>query len=275
MSIGFPHKTENSCTSLQGTDPRYPVMLRAFLGVDAPGTVNALGDLALLDGGPLAVFCSTRCPGSLIVQASDLAHALRDRGAAVIGGFHTPVEAACLEILLAGAGPLIVCPARGMYKTIPAELRKPLAAGRLLLLSPFDEAERRVTAALAAYRNRFVAALAERVLFVHAAPGGRTEALAREVIGWGKPTYALAHEANAHLFAAGCAATPRATCGRFSGSILKSAGQPLPPDEITQRALVQKLIVVQLLYSDNPSHHLDQGTLTNVPMSTASRMINR
>ena len=137
------------------------------------------------------------------MQASDLAHALRDRGAAVIGGFHTPVERACLEILLAGAGPLIVCPARGMYKTIPAELRKPLADGRLLLLSPFDETERRVTAELAAYRNRFVAALAERVLFVHAAPGGRTEALAREVIGWGKPVHAIAHEANAHLFSLG------------------------------------------------------------------------
>ena len=137
------------------------------------------------------IFCSSRCPGSLIVQASDLAHALRDRGSAVIGGFHTPVERACLEILLAGVGPLIVCPARGMYKSVPAELRQPLADGRLLLLSPFDAAERRVTAELAAYRNRFVAALAERVLFVHAAPGGRTEALAREVIRWGKPVYVL------------------------------------------------------------------------------------
>ncbi len=176
-----------------------------FLGPDAPAAVTALGDLALLDSRPLAIFCSSHCPGSLIVQASDLAHALRDAGAAVIGGFHTPVEHTCLEILLTGAGPLIVCPARGMYKTIPAELRTPLAAGRLLLLSPFDETERRVTAELAASRNRFVAALADRVLFIHAAPGGRTEALAREVIGWGKPVYALDHAANSHLSARGAA----------------------------------------------------------------------
>lgn len=184
---------------LQGANLRYPATLRAFLSADAPSTITALGDLALLDRQPLAIFCSSRCPGSLIVQASDLAHVLRDRGAVVIGGFHAPVERACLEILLAGAGPLIICPARGMYKIIPAEFRKPLANGRLLLLSPFDEAERRVTAELAATRNRFVAALAERVLFIHAAPGGRAEALAREVIGWGKPVYALAHEANANL----------------------------------------------------------------------------
>lgn len=187
-------------------EPGYPRALGTVLGDTAPATVAALGDLALLDRRPLAIFCSSRCPGSLIVRASDLAHALRDRGAAVIGGFHTPVEAACLEILLSGSGPLIVCPARGMYKTVPAELRVPLAAGRLLLLSPFDETERRVTAELAAYRNRFVAALAERVLFIHAAPGGRTETLAREVIWWGKPVYALPHDANASLFTHG--ATP-------------------------------------------------------------------
>jgi len=80
----------------------------------------------LLDRRPLAIFYSARCPGGLIIQASDLAHALRDRGAAVSGGFHTPVERACLEILLTGAGPLIVCPARGMYKSVPAEFSKPL-----------------------------------------------------------------------------------------------------------------------------------------------------
>jgi predicted Rossmann fold nucleotide-binding protein DprA/Smf involved in DNA uptake len=180
-------------------EPRYPRALATVLGDTAPATVTALGDLALLDRRPLALFCSSRCPGSLIVQTSDLAHALADRSATVIGGFHTPVERACLEILLAGAGPLIVCPARGMVKTIPVELRKPLADGRLLLLSPFAESERRVTAELAAARNRFVAALAARVWFIHAAPGGRTEALAREVIGWGKPVYTLAHQDNRNL----------------------------------------------------------------------------
>ncbi len=199
MSTGFRHKIEHSFSLPEGADFRYPAALHVCLGSAAPTAITALGELALLDRRLLALFCSSRCPGSLIVQASDLAHALADRGAAVIGGFHTPVERACLEILLGGVGPLIVCPARGMYKTIPAEFRVPLADGRLLLLSPFDETERRVTAELAAARNRFVAALAERVLFIHAAPGGRTEALAREVIGWGKPVYALAHEANANL----------------------------------------------------------------------------
>jgi len=208
------HRLERPPLSLVRTNPRYPAALRACPGPIAPAAITALGDLALLDCRPLALFCSARCPGSLIVQASDLAHALRDHGAAVIGGFHTPVERACLEILLGGAGPLIVCPARGMYKIIPAEFRKPLADGRLLLLSPFDETEHRVTVELAAGRNRFVAALASRVLFVHSAPGGRTEALAREVVGWGKPIYTLKHAGNSYLLALGAAPMPADGAGQ-------------------------------------------------------------
>jgi len=37
-------------------------------------------------------------------------------------------------------------------------------AGRLLLLSPFDEKHKRVTAELAAERNRFVASISDEVL---------------------------------------------------------------------------------------------------------------
>jgi hypothetical protein len=48
---------------------------------------------------------------------------LGDAGAPVIGGFHTPVERACLEILLRGKGSGILCPARGMYGTLPGLFR--------------------------------------------------------------------------------------------------------------------------------------------------------
>lgn len=181
------------------SDSRYPARVRAALGPEAPAVITALGNTGLLDCPLSAVFCSMRCPGGLIMQAQDLAHELRDNSAALVGGFHTPVEQAFLDVMLAGAGPLVVCLARGRPKMLEKKFRKPLEDGRLLLLSPFDDDERRVTAELAATRNRFVAALAERVLFIHAAPGGRTEALAREVIGWGKPAYALAHPANANL----------------------------------------------------------------------------
>lgn len=48
-------------------------------------------------------------------------------------------------------------------------------------------------------------ALATKVLVIHANPGGRTEALVRHAAALGRPTYALADAANAHLPAEGIA----------------------------------------------------------------------
>jgi len=83
------------------------------------------------------------------------------------------------------------------------EYKEPMAAGRLLLMSPFGEKVRRMTADTALVRNRFVAALADTVLIAHAQPGSKTEQLAQEVVGWGKSVYTLDHPANEHLLALG------------------------------------------------------------------------
>ena len=151
-----------------------------------------------------ALFCSSRCPGDLILKAYDAAVALRDAGIATIGGFHTPIEKDCLEILLRGRQPVVVCPARGIGRMrLPLAWKAPIAEGRLLLRSPFDDARRRVTAKLATERNRFVVDQAAAVLIVHAAPGGQTEALARQAIAQGRPVLTLASPHNAHLAALG------------------------------------------------------------------------
>jgi predicted Rossmann fold nucleotide-binding protein DprA/Smf involved in DNA uptake len=70
-------------------------------------------------------------------------------------------------------------------------------------MSLFGEKVRRMTADTALTRNRFVAALADTVLMAHAQPGSKTEQLAQEVVGWGKPVYTLDHPANEHLLALG------------------------------------------------------------------------
>ena len=151
-----------------------------------PPPTSSQGNLGLLDDPLTALFCSSRCPGDLILKAYDAAVALRDAGITVIGGFHTPIEKDCLEILLRGTQPVVMCPARGIGRMrTPRAWRGPIAEGRLLLLSPFDDARRRVTAKLAAERNRFVVDQAAAVLIVHAAPDGRTEALVRRAIAQG------------------------------------------------------------------------------------------
>jgi predicted Rossmann fold nucleotide-binding protein DprA/Smf involved in DNA uptake len=175
-----------------------------------PNTVY-IGDLTILQSPKLALFCSTRCPGRLILQTYDLVRALRDAGRVVIGGFHTPMEREALALLLRGTQPVIICPARAIDgMRLPPAWNPPLAEHRLLLLSPFPPHQRRVTRELAAARNTFVAALADAVLIPHAAPDSTTERLGRDVLTSGKPVFTLDDDANGHLIAAGAVPiTPR------------------------------------------------------------------
>jgi predicted Rossmann fold nucleotide-binding protein DprA/Smf involved in DNA uptake len=61
-----------------------------------------------------------------------------------------------------------------------------VAAGRLLILSPFPPKDKRITATLAEARNRFVGALADRVFVPHAAPNSRTLAICDQLKSSGK-----------------------------------------------------------------------------------------
>src|SRR5712691_6059182 len=122
---------------------------RASAATPLPAGYSARGELALLERRTVALFCSIRCPGNLVQQTYGLAIALRDSGVAVVGGFHTPMEQECLARLLEGTQPVIICPARSLDELrLPADWQAPLAAGRLLLLSPFTTQHRRVTAGL-------------------------------------------------------------------------------------------------------------------------------
>lgn len=196
-------------------DPLYPRGLQQHMGDEAPEQFTALGNFDLLQRPILALFCSRKCPGSLILQTHDLAQALRKAEVTVIGGFHTPGERECLTTLLRGFGPVIICPARSLPRRIPAEWRKPLDDGRLLLLSPFDEKQRRMTHQFACQRNRFVAAMADTIFVAHAAPGGRTEQLCEEVVAWGTPVYTHEHEACANLSALGAKTMGLTDVGRL------------------------------------------------------------
>src|SRR3990172_5383889 len=133
-------------TVLRSTDASYPVRLRERLGEHAPSTLSALGNLGSLSQPRTALFCSVRCPGDAILAAYDAARKLRDEGVTVVSGFHSPVEKECLRILFRGNQPIIICLARAMEKIrLPADWRRVLENGRLLLLSPFEKRPRRPT----------------------------------------------------------------------------------------------------------------------------------
>ena len=194
-------------TILRESEATYPAYALQRLADPTLGQVALWGNPTLWTerrGPLLALFCSTKAPASIILQVHDLAQQWRTGEVTVISGFHSPVEQECLAVLLRGPGPVIVCPARSLDRMrLKREYREPMAAGRLLLMSPFGEKVRRMTADTALTRNRFVAALADTVLIAHAQPGSKTEQLAQEVLGWGKPVHTLDHPANEHLLALG------------------------------------------------------------------------
>ena len=172
------------------------------------------GNLRLLNEPLTALFCSNRCPGDLILKTYDLARAMRDAGVPVIGGFQTPMERECLRLLLRGAQPVVVCPARGIDNMrIPRDWRAALDEDRLLVLSPFPSTRRRPTAELAAQRNDLVANLAQRVFITHAAPGSRTEAFAHKLAESGKRVLTVDSPANEELVAMGARAVQMNSIG--------------------------------------------------------------
>lgn len=191
-------------TVLSSSDAGYPVRLRECLGEDAPRTLTALGNLALLSQPTTALFCSLRCPGDAILGAYDAAQKLRDEGVTVISGFHSPVERDCLKTLLRGTQPIIICPARSLTKMrIRAEYKEAFDKERLLFLSFFRSHRHRSDVQMALRRNRFVAALADRIFVFYAAPAGKTEQLCREILGWKKPLFTLENVLNRNLIALG------------------------------------------------------------------------
>jgi predicted Rossmann fold nucleotide-binding protein DprA/Smf involved in DNA uptake len=170
-------------------DSRYPACMIQRLGADAPPNLTALGKLDLLALPKTALFCSSRCPGNVILPTYDQAAKWRDAGRCVISGFHSPVEKECLQILLRDSQPIIICPARALPQRVPPDWKKSLANGRMLILSAFAATANRITADLAARRNEFVAALADEVFIAHATAGGHLETLTRRLRAWGIPLH--------------------------------------------------------------------------------------
>lgn len=162
--------------------------------------MTQLGNHALLESRMLAMLCSRACPGSIIVQTLDLIRALRETPWTIVSGFQSPTEQECLENLLRGERPVIVCPARSAEGLrIPSAWESAIATGRMLVMSPFENTVRRATAATAEQRNQFVVSLADAVLIPHAAPGGSLDRLIRDQILGRKPLWTLHDSANAHL----------------------------------------------------------------------------
>lgn len=174
--------------------------------IQDPKLVASYGSICLLRTRKIALLCSRACPGSIIVQTLDVVRALRETPWTVVSGFQSPTEQECLQILLRGERPVIVCPARtvdGMR--VPAAWKAAVAAGRMLITSPFGKMVRRATTELANERNRFVVSLADVVFIPHAAPGGSLDRFSRDHVVGCKPLWTIDDPANESLRTLGAA----------------------------------------------------------------------
>ncbi len=184
-------------------DSIYPSNLKKSLA-DSPKTISAIGNLDILQNNTLAILSSVKCPGSLILKTYDLMRKIRETGTTVVSGFHSPMEAECLNILLSGKQPIILCLARSLDGIrIKPEYKKPLEEGRLLILSPFNRKHNRISSERANIRNHFVAAIADEIFVPYAEPRSRTEALCRDWIKKGKSIKTFDSDCNKNLFKLG------------------------------------------------------------------------
>jgi predicted Rossmann fold nucleotide-binding protein DprA/Smf involved in DNA uptake len=143
----------------------------------------SLGNPELLKLRKTAFLCSREIPASVVLKCYDWAIAQRDQGNCIISGFHSQIEKDVFHYLFAGTQPIIMVLARGMKEKIDTDLKAAVDAGRLLIVTPFENSVKRVTAATAAKRNRFMIELADEVVIGYAGKGGMLERLVAEVKG--------------------------------------------------------------------------------------------
>ena len=125
----------------------------------------------------------------------------------MIGGCHSPIERECLDLLLRGSQPVILCPARSMRNLrMGKAARKAMVEGRLLVLSFFGDEVRRITSSGAILRNDMIAALAKALLVPHAAKNGKVWATVRRALENGQRILTFEDEANSDLIASGARA---------------------------------------------------------------------
>lgn len=190
--------------------PNYPDRLSILLGDQAPSTLWVSGDqeiLHRLDDGKwfsIALMASVDSPGSMLQPTLETIHSLCDATRVFIGGFHSPLEKLSLQRLIREQQSVVICMARTLVgMRLPAPWQRPLAEGRLVLVSPFSQAYRRPTLETARVRNELVVTLSAAVLIAFAAKGSKTEQYCQSLLRRGKPMWAIDSIDNASLLSLG------------------------------------------------------------------------
>lgn len=182
----------------------YPFRINKRLRTDAPPPLTVLGNASLLRLSLSGLISSADTPADLILPTLDLIVEARRNSLPLIAGFQSSLERTCLAILLRGDAPLVVCPARSINGTkVGLSWREPLQAGRMLVVSRFQNGAKRPSVRLGILRNELVAALADRLLVIHAGSGSRAFRTSVMALEHGIPLYCFDHPKNRDLLLLG------------------------------------------------------------------------
>ncbi len=131
-----------------------------------------LGDVSLLSVHKTAFLSSRRVEPAAVIRAYDWATEMRGAGRCVMGGFQSALERDVLKLLLRGTSPVILVLARSLWKTVPQEYREPIAAGRMLVVSPVSQSTHRVSEETASQRNGWILDHCDEAVFASLDPAG-------------------------------------------------------------------------------------------------------
>lgn len=139
-----------------------------------------LGNLELLKLHKTAFLCSREIPASIVLKCYDWAILQREQRNCILGGFHSRIEKDVLHYLLKGDQPIIVAMARGLKQRIEPEFNMALEKGRILIISPFDKEEKRITSNTAMIRNQLMIDIADKISVGFISKGGNLEELLKQ-----------------------------------------------------------------------------------------------
>jgi predicted Rossmann fold nucleotide-binding protein DprA/Smf involved in DNA uptake len=179
-------------------------LVKERLGSAAPESLYVLGDEGILLQPMIALVCSVKCPGSVVIRTFDAIRELRDAGIVVAGGFHSPMEQECLDFLLRGQQSVLMSPAKGLGRPrLSGAAREAIDEGRLTIATRFAPSISRTNKQQSRARNEFIAALATAILIPHASPGGNAETIAQQAIARKQPVFTINDSENEQLISMG------------------------------------------------------------------------
>lgn len=202
-----------------------PALHELWPGAQLP-VLTVSGNPELLRGSLVGFLSSTEIPPDLILPAFDLTRRLKMADVPIAGGFQSEVERFCLSVLLAGRGPLVLCPARSLDGMTPTPRVGPRLTGRTLVYASTERAGvRRPTSQVALRRNDLVVGLGARLIVLSAPPGSRALKSAAASLEAGRSVACFDHRRNRDLLLLG--AVPIRPTGRvvFGGGAGSEAGR--------------------------------------------------